>query len=161
MKTSKECCVLSAESKLASAPPTEIFSQHSALSTQHCRARLRRAGFTLIELLVVMAVVGLLLSIAAPRYFGHVERAKENTLRQSLAVMRDAIDKYQGDRSEFPDSLDELVTRQYLRAIPKDPYTDSSASWLTEPPPEGGTGVFEVHSSAEGQAQDGTPLGEL
>jgi general secretion pathway protein G len=108
-----------------------------------------------------MAVIALLLSIAAPRYFGHIERAKENTLRQSLAVMRDAIDKYQSDRSEFPKSLDELVSRQYLRAIPKDPYTDSTKSWLTEPPPEGGSGVFEVLSGAEGQAQDGTPLGEL
>jgi general secretion pathway protein G len=108
-----------------------------------------------------MAVVALLLSIAAPRYFGHIERAKENTLRQSLAVMRDALDKYQSDRGEFPESLDELVARQYLRAIPKDPYTDSNASWLTAPPPEGGSGIYEVHSGAEGQAQDGSPLAEL
>jgi general secretion pathway protein G len=120
-------------------------------------------AFTLIELLVVMTVIALLLSIAAPRYFAHIERAKESSLRQSLAVMRDAIDKYQADRNQYPSNLDDLVKYRYLRAVPKDPYTDTQESWkIVDPPSDtNDTGVYDVHSGADGQAQDGTPLGDL
>ena len=56
-----------------------------------------KKGFTLIELLVVMSVIATLLTIAVPRYFQHLERAREASLRESLAVMRDAVDKYRAD----------------------------------------------------------------
>lgn len=77
-------------------------------------------GFTLVELLVVMAIVALLLSIAAPRYFGHLERAQEAALLETLVVTRDAIDKFHGDTGRYPQDLDELVSRRYLRAPPLD-----------------------------------------
>ena len=57
----------------------------------------RQAGFTLIELLVVMAIIASLLTIAVPRYFSSLEYSRETTLKQSLAVMRDALDQYYGD----------------------------------------------------------------
>ena len=41
----------------------------------------RKKGFTLIELLVVMSVIATLLTIAVPRYFQHLDRAKEASLR--------------------------------------------------------------------------------
>ncbi|MDP5241112.1 prepilin-type N-terminal cleavage/methylation domain-containing protein [Uliginosibacterium sp. 31-16] len=118
-------------------------------------------GFTLIELLVVLAIVALLLSIAAPKYFNHIERAKENTLRQSLAVMRDALDKFEADRGAEPAALEELVSHGYLRQLPEDPFTGTRDSWVIVPPPEGGSLVHDVHSGADGNAFDGTPLGEL
>ena len=71
-----------------------------------------RRGFTLIELLVVMALIGMLLSLAVPRYFGNVDKAKESVLRQNLALTRDAIDKFFGDHGRYPDSLDEIVARR-------------------------------------------------
>ena len=70
--------------------------------------RIRR-GFTLVELMVVMAIIALLLALALPRYFNHLETSRETILKQDLAVMRDAIDKYHGDRDRYPDSLGELV----------------------------------------------------
>ncbi|MEC5386760.1 prepilin-type N-terminal cleavage/methylation domain-containing protein [Uliginosibacterium sp. H3] len=122
---------------------------------------MRRAlrGFTLIELLVVMAIIGVLLSIAAPRYFNHVEHARDNALRQSLAVMRDAIDKFHADTDTWPATLDELVTRKYLRTIPEDPHTGSRDTWTVEAP-GGGNGVFDVHSGATGATAEGQPLAE-
>lgn len=121
-----------------------------------------RRGFTLIELMVVMAIIAVLLTIAAPRYFTHLERTREATLRQTLAVVRDAIDKFHGDTSSYPESLDELVTKRYLRAAPVDPITDSTQTWvLLPPPPASGNGkLWDLKSGADGNGSDGTPYAE-
>lgn len=118
-------------------------------------------GFTLIELLVVMAIIALLLTIAVPRYFHSTDRAREAVLKQDLAQVRDAIDKFYGDRGRYPDALEDLVTGKYLRRIPPDPITESAQTWMTVPPAEIGKGaVYDIKSGAPGTALDGTPYGE-
>lgn len=117
-------------------------------------------GFTLIELIVVMAIVATLLTIAAPRYFDSLERSREAALKQTLAVTRDAIDKYHGDTGRYPQSVDELVTRRYLRDAPYDPIAQSERSWIVIPPARdaGAEGaLFDVRSGAQGASLDGTP----
>jgi general secretion pathway protein G len=121
----------------------------------------RRAGFTLIELLVVMAVIALLLSLAAPRYFQHVDRSREAVLRENLATLRDAIDQYHTDTNRWPENLEALVEKRYLRAMPKDPVSDSETSWILVAPPDGGEGVYDVRSGAEGTAANGQPYEAL
>ena len=122
----------------------------------------RSRGFTLVELLVVMAIVATLLSIAAPRYFGHLERAREAALVQTLAVTRDAIDKFYGDTGRYPRDLDELVSGRYLRALPVDPIIERRDAWTLVAPPEGrGGGVHDLHSGAPGHTRDGLPFSEL
>jgi general secretion pathway protein G len=118
----------------------------------------KRRGFTLIELLVVMAVIATLLTIAVPRYFQHIDRAREATLRESLAVMRDAIDKYRADTGRYPEALEDLVSRRYLRKVPPDPITESIETWVIVPPPDdpGQRKVWDVQSGAEGQGRDGS-----
>lgn len=123
--------------------------------------RRRERAFTLIELLVVMAIIGLLLSMAAPRYFNHVERAKVNALRGTLSAMRDAIDKYHADLDRYPETLDDLVARRYLKAVPLDPVTNSRDTWVLADPPDAGQGVYDVKSGAAGKTLDGDPLNEL
>jgi general secretion pathway protein G len=114
-------------------------------------------GFTLIELLVVMAIIATLLSLAAPRYAGNVDKAKEAVLRENLVSLRDAIDKYFADNGSYPAALDDLVAKRYLRRIPVDPITDSATSWITAGPPNPQqTGIYDVHSAAKGHARDGT-----
>ena len=136
-------------------------------------------GFTLIELMVVMAIIATLISIAAPRYFNHVDRAREASLKQSLSVMRDAIDKFHGDSGRYPESLDELVTKRYLRKVPADPLTDSTATWVIQAPPEPPQtnqatqafqasqasqatlgAVYDVRSGAPGEGADGKSYAE-
>lgn len=116
-----------------------------------------KRGFTLIELLVVMAIIATLLSIAAPRYFNSVEKSKEAVLHQNLALTREALDKYYGDNGRYPDALDDLVSKKYLRSLPADPITGNSTAWLIVPPdtPEKG-GVFDIRSGAPGNARDGS-----
>lgn len=121
----------------------------------------RIRGFTLIELLIVMSIIAILLTIAVPRYFNSVDRSKTVTLRQNLSVMRDAIDKYQGDTGALPETLDELVNKRYLRAIPLDPITESAATWQIVPPPDAKkSGVYDVKSGADGKAPDGTSFSD-
>jgi len=125
---------------------------------------MRRAGltgFTLIELLVELAIVATLLTIAAPRYLGSMERAKEAVLKEDLYQLRDAIGKYYSDRGKYPESLEALAAERYLRKVPVDPLTESNATWLTVPPadPEK-SGVYDVRSGAAGRANDGTTYGD-
>jgi general secretion pathway protein G len=122
---------------------------------------MRLRGFTLIELLVVMAIVATLLSIVAPRYFNHLDHAREAALRQTLNVARDAIDKYHADKGRYPASLDELVESRYLRQLPIDPVADKPASWVLLPPSDGTTGgILDLHSSASGAGSDGVSYGD-
>lgn len=121
----------------------------------------RRRGFTLIELMAVMAIIALLVSLVAPKYFSTVSRAEETALRNSLAQMRDAIDKFYGDRDRYPDDLAELVGARYLRAIPTDPLTRRSDSWVTVAPQGGQPGkVFDVRSGFDGRGVDGSAVAD-
>jgi general secretion pathway protein G len=110
-----------------------------------------RRGFTLIELLVVMAIIATLLSIATPRYFAHLERAREAALRETLVVVRDAIDKFHSDTGRYPAELAELATRRYLRRVPVDPVSDSADTWIIVPPPDEAAGVWDLRSGAGGE----------
>lgn len=117
----------------------------------------RATGFTLIELLVVLAIIALLLTLAAPRYFQHVQTAKEAALRENLQTLRRVIDAYYEDQGRYPDSIEEMVEKHYLRFAPKDPITNSSESWTVLPAPDGYEGsVYDVKSGAAGSARDGT-----
>ena len=114
-------------------------------------------GFTLVELLVVMAIIALLLTLAMPRYFNHLENSRETILKQDLAVMRDAVDKYHGDRGRYPDSLDELVGARYLRTLPVDPITERADTWQVVAPTGDEAGaVYDIRSGAPGNARDGS-----
>ena len=123
--------------------------------------RAARSGFTLIELLVVLAIVALLLTIAAPRYFGSIEVARETVLIDSLKTVRTTIDQFHGDTGRYPKDLDELVVRRYLRAAPVDPFTESSATWRLVAPDGAAEGVMDIKSGAQGIARDGRPLNDL
>jgi general secretion pathway protein G len=113
-------------------------------------------GFTLIELLVVLAIVSTLMLLVAPRYFNKVDESKEAVLRDNLRGTRDVLDKFYGDRGRYPESLDELVEKKYLRGVPVDPITESTATWQLVPVPEGYAGaVYDIHSGAPGVARDG------
>ena len=115
-------------------------------------------GFTLVELLVVLAIIATLLSLAAPRYTGSVDKAKEAVLKENIGTLRSAIERHFGDTGKYPASLDDLVTKHYLRRIPLDPITDSATAWVVLPPTNAQKGaVFDVKSGAPGNSRDGTP----
>lgn len=121
----------------------------------------RIRGFTLIELLVVMAIIATLLSLVTPRYFHSVDKAKESVLKENLFQVRDAIDKYYGDKGKYPDSLEELIEKKYLRKMPLDPVTDRTDTWVIVPPVDRVQGnLYDVKSGAPGTAADGSLYAE-
>jgi general secretion pathway protein G len=118
-----------------------------------------KRGFTLIELLVVMTIIGVLLTIASPRYFRTVARSKETVLKHDLSVMRESIDKYYADTGEYPDALPALVEKHYIRSVPVDPFTRSAQTWLllaSDDPDH--PGIRDVHSGSPDSGFDGSPF---
>jgi len=125
--------------------------------------RRREQGFTLIELIVVMMIIAILTAIAVPRFTAAIQNAREAALKEDLHVMRDAIDAYTMDKGKAPQSLDDLVQAGYLRAIPTDPMTHSSQTWVTDSSDtlmdvnEEQSGIDDVHSGSDATGSNGQP----
>lgn len=122
----------------------------------------KQRGFTLIEMVIVIAIISILLSIAVPVYTLHLRHANEAALKEDLYTLRNAIDQYTQDKSKAPQSLDDLVSAGYLRALPKDPFTNSNTTWqpvqedVLQSIDQTQPGISDVHSGSEQTSTDGT-----
>ncbi len=121
-------------------------------------------GFTLLEMVMVMTIIVVLATVGVVSY-QHIQlKAKEEVLKQDLKTMRKLIDEYQADREQLPKALEDLVTAGYMRNIPIDPLTGDK-DWNEEQGEDtisrdGGQGLVDVHSNAQGTSSDGTPYSE-
>lgn len=133
----------------------------------------KQSGFTLLELIIVIAVIGILATIAMPALRQVPRRANEAVLKTNLRATRDVIDQYHGDRGTYPPSLEELVTKGYLRKLPVDPITRRNDTWvlvLEEIDPdaqpaeteqgEEGPGIIDIRSGSPLTSLDGTPYAD-
>jgi general secretion pathway protein G len=126
----------------------------------------RRFGYTLIELMIVMAIISILLAIAVPLYQKSLIRTKESLLKNNLFTLRTVIDEYTFDKQKAPQTLQDLVSQGYLRAVPLDPITGSDQTWKvvmedavssvsqTDP------GIFDVRSGSDMKSLEGTAYSE-
>jgi general secretion pathway protein G len=130
-----------------------------ALLTPNTSRRLRR-GFTFVELMVVITIIVILISMAIPIYQKSITRAKESVLKTNLTTLRQVIDNYSYDKEKAPQSLQDLVTDGYLRAIPIDPMT-GQADWqiimedASQSIDQSQPGIFDVKSISEKTGTDG------
>ena len=62
----------------------------------------RRSAFTLIELVIVVLVLGIIAAIAAPKIFDTATSARESASRQSLTVLRGAVELYRAQNGAYP-----------------------------------------------------------
>jgi general secretion pathway protein G len=130
-------------------------------------------GLTLIELVVCTLIIGVLSATALPLSKNFVRSEKEKLLRERLATVRKAIDRfYQKSSGEneglqdyeyYPKSLNELVENRFLRKIPVDPITGKNDWNLRSSTDEigkditNGVNVFDITSSSEETGSNGIP----
>jgi general secretion pathway protein G len=125
-----------------------------------------RLGFTFVELMVVVSIIVILISMAIPVYQRSIIRTKETVLRSNLFTLRTVIDNYTYDKAKAPQSLQDLVSEGYLRAVPVDPMTGSSQTWkivmedATQSVNQTEPGIFDVKSGSEKASLDSTPYSE-
>lgn len=126
-----------------------------------------RKGFTLIELIIVITIIGILAAIAVPVMREAPIRAKEAALKENLFTIRSCIDQFYADRQTYPSSLEEMVSKGYMRKVPIDPIT-GQADWVLiyaeeevfEGAEEEISGVIDVHSASNKTSLDGTLYSE-
>jgi general secretion pathway protein G len=154
-------------------------------SASHKKIRQRQeSGMTVLELIIASAILIILASSALPVARKVIVAPREEELRRDLREMRDAIDRYKdvADRNlvrvqvgseGYPPDLETLVKgveygsggiekKRFLRKIPVDPMT-GRAEWRLQSVQDdpdskswGGNNVFDVHSTSDATALDGT-----
>lgn len=126
---------------------------------------LKQRGFNLLELLVVLVIIGLLVSVVAPRYFGQVGKSEVKTARAQISALEKGLDHFRLDMGRYPsneEGLGALMTAPvsgnprwqgpYLKkAAPPDPW--GQAYQYRAP---GEHGEFDLYSFGT----DGKPGGE-
>ncbi|HEU5334899.1 MAG TPA: prepilin-type N-terminal cleavage/methylation domain-containing protein [Terriglobales bacterium] len=122
----------------------------------------KRRGFTLIELMMVISIILILVSVAAPIYKTAILHAHEAVLRDDLFTMRSLIQQYTLDKQKAPQALEDLVSAGYIKQIPKDPFTGSSDTWVTDQEDvllsvdQQQPGIVDVHSGSSQTSSEGT-----
>lgn len=107
-------------------------------SWKHC-------GFTLIELVLVAAIIGLLASIAIPKFSNLIQKARESQLKATLGTLRAGLYLYYADNDGlrpdymviknsgvlWPKYLDEwpVVTHP---SIPAHVSSDRPSGWVND-----------------------------
>ncbi len=96
-------------------------------------------GFTLVEVLIVVAILGILAAVIVPEYRNYTQQAKESAAKESLQILRTAIERYAIEHDGVPpgypnDDLSydptyptfvlTMARKSYLSALPENPFNN-------------------------------------
>lgn len=92
----------------------------------------RQEGYTLLEILVVVMILGLLISLAAPRILGRTDEARVTKGMADIKAIETALGMYKLDSGSYPtteqglaalvDPAAEGRSEGYLERVPLDPW---------------------------------------
>jgi len=123
----------------------------------------RNAGFTMIEILMVVIIIGILVSLVAPRLAGRSEEARRQAAKADIeGGLSLALDLYEADNGKYPNDLADLTKKPgdavswkgpYLKkGVPKDPWGNP---YVYRSPGNNNTETYDL-SSAGRDRKDGT-----
>ena len=83
-------------------------------------------GFTLVELITVILILGIIAAVAYPKFLNACAEATDQGLKQTLSIVRDAIELYKINNGAFPGADKQEATFKadlspYLRKWPENP----------------------------------------
>ena len=130
------------------------------------RNKRRGNPFTLIEIMIVVGIIGMLAALVAPNIIGSLDKAKVKATKSQLVTLKDAVQQYYFDMSEYPQALDNLLVNPgndkwdgpYLDAknLPKDGW-DNDFQYSV---PGSDNMAFEIMSLGADKQSGGTGYNE-
>ncbi|ATC93387.1 type II secretion system major pseudopilin GspG [Pseudoalteromonas tunicata] len=67
-----------------------------------------QSGFTMMELLIVIVILGLLMSLVAPKFFNKLSTAERGIAATQMSAFETALDTYRLDLGKYPQKLEDL-----------------------------------------------------
>jgi len=99
-----------------------------------------KRAFSLVELMIVVAVLGILAAIVVPQFQGHSTQAKEAVAKDSLRLLRGAIELYAVQHDAVPPGYENddvtttpsglvfnrqlILENRYLSGMPENPFNN-------------------------------------
>lgn len=78
-------------------------------------------GFTLVEMLVVLFIIGIIIAIALPNFLEASKKANVQADKANRRMISMQVENYYLDHGNYPKSIQDLVSRKYLRTVPDCP----------------------------------------
>ncbi|MFH1779501.1 MAG: type II secretion system major pseudopilin GspG [Candidatus Omnitrophota bacterium] len=87
------------------------------------RFNITKSGFTFVEILLVVVIIGILASMVLPRFVGRSEQARQAAASADInASIATALDMFELDNGQYPDKLEDLMTKPGYTTIWNGPY---------------------------------------
>jgi general secretion pathway protein G len=115
----------------------------------------KNKGFTLLELVIVVFILSILAGLISPNILSRVADAREAVLKSNISGLRYSLDQFYNDTGSYPDSLNDLVTKKYIKQIPIDPITESNSTWKIIYDQK--KTIIDIKSGATGSSSKGVP----